>query len=257
MQAFLPAERLSDDQLIVGAMRNEATPRRTAAHSHPKGQLLGTTEGLSTIGTEVNHWVVPPTSAVWLPPHHRHDFVSHGVFSGWSIYVAESACIDLPPLPRVIRVSDLLREAAYRAARWETGRLSPAQERIAVVVLDEIAVAPSAPFDLPMPKDPRLARIACALVERPDMRQRMNVWAKWAGLSPRTLTRRFPAETGLTFVAWQQRARLLKAMELLAGGTSVTSTAFELGYETVSSFIDLFKSNFGTTPGQYFKVEKS
>jgi AraC-like DNA-binding protein len=61
----------------------------------------------------------------------------------------------------------------------------------------------------------------------------------------------------LTFIGWQQRARLLKAMELLAGGASVTSTAFELGYETVSSFIDLFKSNFGTTPGEYFKVEKS
>jgi AraC-like DNA-binding protein len=85
----------------------------------------------------------------------------------------------------------------------------------------------------------------------------MDVWAKWAGLSPRTLTRRFPTETGLTFIAWQQRARLLKAMELLAGGASVTSVAFDLGYETVSSFIDLFKGSFGTTPGQYFSLKKS
>ena len=107
-----------------------------------------------------------------------------------------------------------------------------------------------------MPSDLRLVRIASAIIERPEERCRMEEWARYGGISPRTLTRLFPAQTGFTFTAWRQRALILKAMELLANGSSVTSTAFDLGYETVSGFIDMFKANVGVTPANYLRAEK-
>ncbi|MGE8488865.1 MAG: helix-turn-helix domain-containing protein, partial [Paraburkholderia nemoris] len=76
-------------------------------------------------------------------------------------------------------------------------------------------------------------------------------WAAWAGVAPRTLSRRFVAETGLTFAQWRQQARLLRALELVADGLPVTTIALELGYDNVSAFIDMFRRVMGTTPGRY------
>lgn len=71
----------------------------------------------------------------------------------------------------------------------------------------------------------------------------------WAGMSSRTLTRRFRAETGFSFNEWRQRIRLLRALELLAAGKPVTAIALDLGYDNVSAFIALFRRMFGTTRG--------
>src|SRR5258707_426568 len=65
-------------------------------------------------------------------------------------------------------------------------------------------------------------------------------WARIAGASARTLERVFERETKLSFGAWRQQARLLRGLEQLASGETVTSVALELGYETPSSFIAMF-----------------
>ena len=138
-----------------------------------------------------------------------------------------------------------------RAATWEENILNASQARVAGVILDEIRSLPSANLGLPMPQDARLLRIARALSDRPDDKRKLEEWAVWAGISPRTLTRRFSIETGFSFTEWRQRVRLLRALELLAAGQPVTAIALDLGYENVSAFIALFRRVFGMTPGQY------
>jgi AraC-like DNA-binding protein len=245
--------RSPDEPVILVAIRRQAEVRLTARHSHIRGQLLGTLQGVVTIGTDRGRWLIPPVNAVWLPPHIEHDFVSHGGFRGWSVYVAEAACAALPVTPRVIRLSGLLDEAVARAAGWEEKQLSQRQNNIARVILDEIAAAPAEDLELPMPRDPRLQRIARAIADGIGARQRMTEWAAWAGIAPRSLSRRFVGETGLTFTAWRQRVMLLRSLEMLAEERPVTMVALDLGYETVSAFIDAFQAHFGTTPGRYFK----
>ena len=121
--------------------------------------------------------------------------------------------------------------------------------RLAGVILDEIRALPQVALGLPMPRDVRLLKIAQALSDRPDDGRRLEEWAGWAGIAPRTLTRRFIAETGFTFTEWRQRVRLLKALELLAAGKPVKAIALDLGYDNVSAFIALFRRAFGVTPG--------
>ena len=245
--------RSPDEPVILVAGRRQADVRHTERHSHTRGQLLGTLQGVVRIGTDRGRWLIPPVDAVWLPPHIEHDFVSHGGFNGWSVYVSEAACATLPATPRVIRLSGLLNEAVARAACWEEKQLSRLQTNIARVVLDEIAATPEEDLGLPMPRDPRLQRIASAIADGIAGRRRMTEWAAWAGIAPRSLSRRFVAETGLTFTAWRQRTTLLRSLEMLAEGRPVTTVAFDLGYETVSAFIDVFQAHFGKTPGRYFK----
>jgi AraC-like DNA-binding protein len=242
----------SEGPPLLIALRQTGVVRLTPRHQHARGQLLSSIQGLLSVEAGHGRWVVPATHAVWIPPHVPHALRSHGPLAGWSIYLAESACSSLPTAPCVLGTTNLLYEAVVRAASWNDSTvLTARQERLAAVILDEITTLPQVPLCLPMPHDPRLQRIAHALSDAPDDDRRQNEWAAWASMAPRTLARRFISETGLTFTEWRQRVRLLRALELLAEGKSVTTAALETGYSNVSAFIALFRRVLGTTPGQY------
>lgn len=237
--------------LLIAVVRQSDAIRTTHSHRHARGQLLGATQGLLSVDAGSSHWVVPATHAVWIPPDIAHGLRSHGPFAGWSVYVATTACDRLPAKQCILSVSGLLREAVARAASWTHDTLDTPQSQLAGVILEEIRTLPQVALGLPMPQDKRLLRIAQALSDRPDDTRRMSAWAAWAGIAPRTLTRRFVSETSFTFTEWRQRVRLLRALELLATGKPVTAIALDLGYDNVSAFIALFRQTFGVTPGQY------
>lgn len=95
-----------------------------------------------------------------------------------------------------------------RTATWPLERhppLSPAQERIAGVIMDDIRGLQSEPLGLPMPQDARLQRIAAVLSADLASTRDLDAWAAWSAVSSRTLSRRFVSETGFTFSAWRQR----------------------------------------------------
>ena len=57
----------------------------------------------------------------------------------------------------------------------------------------------------------------------------------------------------MSFRSWRQQRRLLRALELLATGRSVTDVALELGYDNASAFIAMFRRCLGTTPARYLR----
>ena len=242
---------LTDGPVLFAVELSGDVVRVTGPHRHARGQIFGAVRGLLSVGTDDSQWVVPAIHAVWLPPNRAHSVRSHGAFAGWSVYVSESACADLPNEPCTICTSGLLREAVSRAASWHDGALNEVQMRVAGVILDEIRSSPREALGLPMPRDPRVLRIAHALADNLADNRRLDEWADWGGVAPRTLTRRFIDETGFSFSEWRQRARLMRALEMLASGAAVTTIALDLGYENVSAFIAMFRRTFGVTPAQY------
>ncbi|MEH6545612.1 MAG: AraC family transcriptional regulator, partial [Sneathiella sp.] len=117
--------------------------------------------------------------------------------------------------------------------------------------------AEDAPLHLPMPTDSRLLRIAEILLSNPANAESLEELAKSSGASERTLARLFKKETGLTFGKWRQQRRLLAGISLLTEGQPVTNVALDLGYESVSAFIAMFKSALGTTPSRYLTKSNS
>lgn len=235
---------------LVYAVTGKAQVRRTPEHQHIRGQILATTTGVLMIATERQQLVVPCGHAIWLPPMQLHAMHTSQVFSGWSAYIAPSE--DLPTQTQILPVSGLLREAVLRAASWSVSdNLNSSQERVLAVIVDEISSLPPQDFVLAMPTDHRLVKIASALLENPGDPRPMQEWATWAGIAPRSMTRHFADETGMSFSDWRQRARLMRALELLAAGTAVTSIALELGYDSLSAFIAMFKRHFGVPPSQF------
>ena len=228
----------------------EDAERGTAAHTHAPGQLIGSLSGLLSVHTPAGWWVVPATHAIWIPPSLEHGARSHGPFRGWSVYVAPDDCAELPETPRTLRVSGLLRELVQRATGFGESP-SPPEQRLLRVLIDEIVALPEEPLGLARPHDARLNRLVDLMLTDLADNRPVEAWAEAACVSPRTLARRFATETGLSLTAWRQRARTLRAIELLAAGTPVTTVALDLGYDTVSAFIAMFRRVMGTTPGQY------
>lgn len=69
------------------------------------------------------------------------------------------------------------------------------------------------------------------------------------GASGRTIGRIFQRETGMSYQQWRQQWRLMRAIELLATGRTISYSAFELGFASDSAFIAFFKAMTGVTPG--------
>ena len=72
-------------------------------------------------------------------------------------------------------------------------------------------------------------------------------------MSERTLSRLFKKETGMTYSQWKNRLYLMLSFRALLEGTSVTNIAYDLGYESSSSFIYQFKKTLGVTPKVFLK----
>lgn len=70
-------------------------------------------------------------------------------------------------------------------------------------------------------------------------------------MSPRTLTRHFENEVGMSLRDRRQRLRLFKAIELLGRELPITEIALRLGYSSASAFIFMFRSEMSISPLQY------
>jgi AraC-like DNA-binding protein len=68
------------------------------------------------------------------------------------------------------------------------------------------------------------------------------------------MERLFRAETGMSLGQWQRRQTLLHALRRLASGENVSGVASELGYNSPSAFIAMFRRELGQTPKRYFEV---
>jgi AraC-like DNA-binding protein len=170
-----------------------------------------------------------------------------------TVYFAKYLSQAFPPDCCAVNVSPLLRELIVRVV--ELGMLDrtvPAQSRLIGVLLDQIEVLPIMPLQLPMPRDARAQRIAAWLCDHPNAPGLLKQLSNRVGCSKRTIERLFQAETGLTFGQWKQQLRLLIALRLLAAGKSVTDVALDVGYESPSAFIAMFRRSLGETPSRYF-----
>lgn len=216
--------------------------------------LVYTSRGALTITTGDGVWIVPQHQAMWIPPRIKHYIETGPGAALRTLYVRPGTARRLPATCRAVNVSPLLRELLRRAFQLETlDRRKREQRHLIAVLLDELAVLPVAPIDLPMPRDPRALRAARHVRESPALRHSLADVARQAGASTRTIERLFREETGLSFGTWRQRTRFLRALQLLAEDENVTTTALAVGYESTSAFVAAFRRAIGVTPWRYFE----
>ena len=223
-------------------------------HHHRRGQLVYAASGVMQVATSEGTWVVVPEQAVWVPPGVEHQVGHHADAAMRTLYIDTEAARTLPSDCCVVAVPPLLRQLILRAMAIGLDYWPDSPEaRVMSVILDELRALKPEPLHLPHPRDVRLKRIAQALLADPADGRALADWAKAAGARERTLARLFVKETGLTFGAWRERLRLTAAVARLAEGQPVTTVAYDLGYQSPSAFIAMFRRTLGETPGRYLK----
>ena len=248
-----PADYQRVPRPVAAMAKDFAAGHHILPHSHERAQLIFAAHGAMLIATREGSWAVPPQRAVWMPGGVTHEIRMAGDVAMRTLYVRDDAAARLAPTVRVLAVSPLLRELILRACALPLSydEAGPAG-RLMTLILDEIAALPTVALDLPLPRDARLGRICRALSAEPGATHTLSDWGREAGASPRTLARLFVKETGLTFAAWRQQARLLAATAMLGAGEPITRIALDLGYESPSAFTAMFKRALGAPPSHYF-----
>jgi AraC-like DNA-binding protein len=238
---------------IVAMAKEFPTGHLIPFHQHSRSQLLYASSGVMTVETSSGIWVVPPLRAVWIPAHTRHQIDVSGDLSMRTLYIdpaffsgpSDSCC--------VISVSPLLKELIlYAMGQPRLYPLNGPEDRLLHVILDQIRNMRTAPLELPIPEDYRLKKIYKDLSTDPGDSRTLEEWGKTVGATRRTLTRLFRTEIGMSFGQWRQQLRILEALRRLGMKEPVTTVAMDLGYDSPSAFISMFKKALGNTPGQYF-----
>jgi AraC-like DNA-binding protein len=220
-------------------------------HVHPWGQLIYASEGMMRVHAGDCLWLVPPQRALWAPPQARHEIWAQGTFAMRTLYLSERLCAFLPQECEAIDVSPLLRELVLFIVR--VGMLDgdkPSDRRAIGFLVDQLASPEVLPLSLQMPRDKRASLVADRLRQNPSDAAELAELARYAMVSVRTLQRVFRAETGLRFVEWRRRLRLLHAAALISNGASVTSAGLDAGYQSTSAFVAAFRTELGVTPAR-------
>lgn len=223
-------------------------------HAHRRGQLVFARSGVMQVETAAGFWIVPPQRALWVPARMRHAIRCRSAVSLRTLYVDPVRRRSLPKACGVLAVSPLLRELIIELCERKAALRR--RRALAELALSELIELPAIPIHLPEPRDARLQRVTTALKRQPADERGLAAWATMAGASARTLTRLFIAETGMTFRQWRRQLRLTVAIERLARREPVTGVALDLGYSSVSAFIEAFRKTFGITPYRYFRARE-
>jgi AraC-like DNA-binding protein len=172
-----------------------------------------------------------------------------GAVSMRTLYLRRGLASKLPAICTVLHVTPLLRELIVEAVR--IGNLharNHLHRALRDVILFHLSGASPVPTFLTLPRDPRALAVAHALIASQADNPSLASLCARAGASVRTIERVFRSEVGTDFATWRRQARLMRAVELLAAGSSVKQAAFAIGYRQPSAFVEMFRRTFAATP---------
>lgn len=227
----------------------------TGWHTHDEHQLEYSLRGAVELETATARHLLPPQQAVWIPAGIIHQTTVRPGVRTVSAFFRH----DLVPQPgdrvRILAASPLMREMLLYGLRWpiDRHRDDTVADTFFVALANLVAESldHEMPLQLPTSTDPLIAAVMTYTSEHLDSAT-LGGAAAAAGVSSRTLRRRFPAATGTNWHAYLTHSRLLRAMALLADdGRTVLQVAATVGFESHSAFTRAFTAYTGQTPNTY------
>jgi AraC-like DNA-binding protein len=227
-------------------------PGESIWHKHRGGQFIIVENGISHLRTEFGAWIIPAPRVGWVPPGVRHASRTSGRGRGWVVLAPPSSSRGLPREVCVLQVSALMRaslECLSHVGPQDAGR----HRLLWRVVASEMRYATPEPFEVTMPSTPKILQAVQNVLKCPTIAKDLNQLSQVAGMSRRSFTRHFRRETGLSFAHWKRAVIAHHAMERIACGHKVSSVAIDVGYDSVSAFIAMFRRKYGAAPRAFLR----
>ncbi|HJZ47334.1 MAG TPA: helix-turn-helix transcriptional regulator [Roseiflexaceae bacterium] len=227
-------------------------------NAFPRHYLLYASSGVFHLEVAQAQWLLPPQRAAWIAADVPIRVSIRAPVTCCSVLYSRTSIP--PPVPncRVFALSPLAREMIRYAMRWGPDRAAEDDEAdrfflSLAAVCNELAATPDQ-FWLPRPRSEELRRAVEHTLARLEEPLSFGEVAGAALVSERTLARRFAEEIGMTWRQFLRRARMIRAMELLAAGeANATETVAAVGFDSISAFISAFRDFTGESPAQYRK----
>lgn len=238
------------DPAVAFHVRVVEDEQRIPFHQHRKGQLILALHGAITCEVENAMWMVPPQFAVWIPgllPHSNKATPSARL----CFLFIEPGAVSMPERCCTLKISPLVRELILTLAERSPAEQEPATRRLVQVLFDELPRQPQEQLQLPVSTHPKIRLMSDTMAESPAAWQTLHQWARHFAMSERNLARLVVSETGLSFRRWRHQLQLIVALQGLISGQSVHQVAQNLGYDSTTAFITMFKKGLGQTPARY------
>jgi AraC-like DNA-binding protein len=254
--ARLPTlDRELDVSITVGVITTPIGQIAVEPHRLAHALLLLPLEGALLCSSERGLWMVPPSTALWIPSEFLHSVAAAGPFRGVQFRVPTRLTSLMPQTCYALSVSSSLKAFLNTTTSYGSGlgnnRLPPA---LSSALLAKILKAPREDLHLPMPLDARLRTVVRAITGENTMRTSRLALAEQAGISDTTLARLMLRETGLSLSAWRQQLAIMRALRFMLEGESAKSIAVRLGYESLGGFTKMFRRKLGKSPAQYQRI---
>lgn len=238
------------DELVIG-IASDMGVHDSGMQRHLRHQLLFSAAGSITIELDNTLCLLPPRRAAWIPAGTVHRAIMTGTMAYRSLYF--SCTLPLSTLPlQIVEVNPLFFEVIERMAFWQWGMPAEQQSSLITVFCEEIKNAQRENWTLRFPSDSRLITWLDK-VRKGELPPRLGQLVQKVGACERTISRIFIRETGMSYQSWRQQWRLLKAMEMLCDGRSLSQVAQQLDFVSDSAFIVFFRQYTGTTPTRYLR----
>jgi AraC-like DNA-binding protein len=237
----------------AGAFLYDGPARVTGWHAHELHQLEYSTRGSLAVASRHAHYACPPHQAIWIPAGTEHmSLLGHA--RTVSVFLAP----ELAPTTRgihVLRATPLLREMVLYAVRWRIDRTleDPVADGFFATMAALLPewVESDGPWSLPVAEHPVVsAAMDFTLAHLTTATPRAV--ARSVGVSERSLRRLFASRVGMPWSTYLVRARLLRAMTLLATtDRGVLQIAGDVGYDSATALSRALRAWTGSTPSQY------
>ena len=217
--------------------------------------LLFGIEGLFELRTGDASWRLPPTRAAWVTAGTEVTATTLGAVRCASVYVQPGFAAPLAEGLQVFDVNAVVREMVLHAQGFSDPSLDDAArvERFYLTLLDLcrplVDIGPKLCLPVAQSADLR----AALRFTRANLGESLVLEdvARATDISERTLMRRLKDEIHVTWGQYLTSARMVRAMECLADGASVTDTSIQVGYRSLSAFSAAFRRFTGISPVEY------
>ncbi|ALJ20729.1 helix-turn-helix domain-containing protein [Microbacterium sp. No. 7] len=223
-------------------------PTEWSGHSHPTHELLWNERGASSATVGRRTWTITPRLGLWMPAGTLHS--ARAAAGTWyrATHFSTPVVRAIADVPVVVEITPLLRLLLRRLE--EPGLRADSRRITEVMVVDVLAPSPRQ-ISVVVPGSELLRPLVTAIRANPGDRRSLADWAAELGVSARTITRAFRAETGTGFTGWVSAVRAESAVALLAAGEEIEDVAAEVGYSSVSAFGAALRKATGLTPGAF------
>jgi AraC-like DNA-binding protein len=227
----------------------------TGWHFHDLHQIEYACRGVVEVRSQSGHYLLPPHQAAWIPAGLQHQTTLNAGARTLAVLFDPRLIPTAGDRVRIIAVSALLREMMLHSVRWPISRLeSDSQADSFFQTLGYVvgeALNDERPLSLPVSTDPVVTEAAdYTLAHLPQIT--VGEVSRAVNVSERTLRRLFDTRLGMSWRSYLLRARILRAMAMLAEpDRSVLDVSVAVGFDDVGAFARSFARHCGETPSAY------